>query len=120
MTDFSIDRKTFISKSKGKIIVEVVRAKDKLVQDSEFRQFMILYNSSTLHNESEIAYFDITCDNREQILEENFWEKTNLENLYTRKYIQLNERIIKANSNSDDEPILELDYPKRIKGDLEL
>ncbi len=109
--------KVFLTQAGDKIIVETVENEDNCtVSECDFKQFLCKYKSNTKYENREIAYFSIECDNRSMILSCEFWKETNLQNLFVRKYESLDERIKKASSESDDELILELDYPRtRIK-----
>lgn len=109
--------KVFLTQSGDKVIVETVENEDNCtVSECDFKQFLCTYKSKTKYENREIAYFSIACDNRSMILSGEFWKETNIQNLFVRKYESLDERIKKASSESDDELILELDYPRtRIK-----
>lgn len=109
--------KIFLNQAGDKIIVETVENENNcIVSEYDFKQFVYIYKSNTEYKNYEIAYFNIVCDNRNMILSAEFWKETNIPNLFVRKYESLDERIKKASSESDDELILELDYPKaRIK-----
>lgn len=105
--------KIFSNKDSEIIIVETVDAENNcVVSECDFKQFVYTYKSNTEYKNHEIAYFIITCDNRDMILSGEFWKETTIPNLFVRKYESLDEKIKKASSASDDELILELDYPK--------
>ena len=103
----------FLTQSGDEIIVETVENEDNCtVSKCDFKEFLCTYKSNTKYENCEIAYFDIACDNRNMILSVEFWEETNIPNLFVRIYESLDEKIKKASSASDDQLILELDYPK--------
>lgn len=110
--------KTFLNRTGDKIIVETIGNENNCtVSESDFKQFLCTYKSNTEYKNCEIAYFNIVCDNRNMILSAEFWKETNIPNIFVRKYESLDEKIKKASSGSDDELILELDYPRaQIKG----
>lgn len=112
--------KIFLNRTGKKIIVETIGNENNCtVSESDFKQFLCTYKSNTEYENREIAYFNIVCDNRNMILSAEFWKETNVPNLFVRKYESLDERIKKASSGSDDELILELDYPKAQIKDVE-
>ena len=112
--------KTFLNRTGDKIIVETIGNENNCtVSESDFKQFLCTYKSNTEYENREIAYFNIACDNRNMILSNEFWKETNISNLFVRIYESLDERIKKASSGSDDELILELDYPKAQIKDVE-
>ena len=107
----------FLTQSGDEIIVETVENEDNCtVSKCDFKQFLCTYKSNTKYENLEIAYFNIACDNRNMILSVEFWKETNIPNVFVRIYESLDEKIKKASSESDDQLILELDYPRtRIK-----
>lgn len=110
----------FLTQSGDEIIVETVENEDNCtVSECDFKEFLCTYKSNTKYENREIAYFDIACDNRNMILSVEFWEETNIPNLFVRIYESLDEKIKKASSASDDQLILELDYPRAQIKDVE-
>ena len=112
--------KIFLNQTGDKIIVETVEDENNCpVSECDFKQFVCTYKSNTEYINYEITYFNIVCDNRNMILSAEFWKETNIPNLFVRKYEPLDKRIKKASSESDDELVLELDYPKVRINDVE-
>ena len=111
---------TFLTRTGDRIIVETIGNENNCtVSESDFKQFLCTYKSNTEYENREIAYFNIACDNRNMILSNEFWKETNISNLFVRIYESLDEKIKKASSGSDDELILEIDYPRAQIKDVE-
>lgn len=120
MVNVIFGEKVFLTQSGDEIIVETVENEDNCtVSECDFKEFLCTYKSNTKYENREIAYFNVVCDNRNMILSNEFWKETNISNLFVRIYESLDERIKKASSGSDDELILELDYPRAQIKDVE-
>lgn len=112
MCDFIIETLIYQIDNFDNIPVETITTNKSIVDESLFLDFLLQYTSSTEFKGKESAVFDILCNNKDSLLLKNNWESFEGTALYLRKHEALAEIIKKASSESDDQLILELDFPK--------